>query len=277
MLFKSVKMQMEEMFRRKLTLFTFCAVLIFVLINVYKNMMTNYDIGFISQMYDPIRVHTLSDYSISGHFFFEYFPFIVVIPTACTYLNDRNTGNKLYIESRVGKNNYWYGKMISVFIVTFLIFTIPFLLEIIIDCICFDMSSHGDPSGLKYVKSITMDSRYPFAKILANNNILYGVIMILIFGCVSGILAMFNFAVATLPFFKYKIFTFFPIYILVFILSFVERVLNINTTFNYRSMLKMFVISSKIIDYNMYWVLAIALILVSYALIRIKIKRDDII
>ena len=101
--------------------------------------------------------------------------------------------------------------------------------------------------------------------------------MILIFGCVSGILPMFNFSVATLPFFKYKIFTFFPIYILVFILSFVERVLNTNTTFNYRSMLKMFVLSPKIIDYNLYWVLAIALILVSYALIRIKIKRDDII
>lgn len=274
MLTCSIKMQMAAMARKKETAITFFVLLMFVLVNFWGNIKENAGIGYISQMYDYIKVLTLSDYSRTGYFLMEFFPLLAVMPTAYSYLVDRNTNIKTYIESRTGKRNYLYGKVISVFLITFLVFTIPFLIEVLMGGICFDIRSAGDPSNLGYFQTVEWDGRLFLSGIFFANKIVYAVLCIVLFGIVSGVLAVFNFAVSTLKFMKYKIYTFFPIYILLFVMDVVENVMHLEFTMSYMFILRMFNVVSK--NYAFYCAVLIVLIFISILLLERKLKRNEI-
>ncbi|MFQ6930340.1 MAG: hypothetical protein ACLRR3_04565 [Eubacterium sp.] len=49
------------------------------------------------------KMLTLSDNTMVGYFMMQYYPLLVVIPTACVYISERNSGIDTYIQSRVGK------------------------------------------------------------------------------------------------------------------------------------------------------------------------------
>ena len=99
MLIYSIKMQLSELFRKKTVVFTFFILLFFVLANFYQNMFHNLyqdeEVKYISQMYDPIKLLTLSDWSTIGYFMMEYYPLLVVLPTACAYLTDNCIKNRV--------------------------------------------------------------------------------------------------------------------------------------------------------------------------------------
>ena len=274
MVVKVLKMQISSMLRKKETVLTFFIVMAFMFFIFYYNMCLNYKVGNISQMRDFVKMLTLSDWTISGYFFTNFLPLLVVIPTACSYIADRDTRIKLYMEARCGKRTYWYSKLLSVFIVTFLIFTIPFLIEIIMSAICFNISSNGDPSLFGYYQTIENDANYELASLYINNKILYAIVMTLIFGIICGILATFNFAVTTIPIFRFRIFTFFPIYILLYVIIFIERVAKPDFTINYMLIIRMFASGSR--NYMVYGIFLVALIIASLSMINIKIRRDEI-
>lgn len=271
------------MIRKKTVIFTFFILMAFVIVNFFVNVFQFRDVQYISQMYDPIKKLTLSNWSVSGYFMMEYYPLLVVIPTACVYLTDKSSKVKLYIESRVGKNNYWYGKAVCVFLVTFAVFTIPFLIEILLEGICFSMQSSGDPSGFEWIQTIQNENQMFLSGLWIQNKVLYALLMTILFGVISGVLAVFNFAVTTLPFFKYKIFSFFPIYILFYFISFAEKQLHISNvidySMNYFFILRMFHGQTTAYKYNykVYFVFLILLLAVSFLFVRIKTKKDDII
>lgn len=274
MLIRSIKMQMSEMLRKRIVIFTYLVVLVFMSVNFLNNMINNKEVEYVTQMYDPIKLFTLSDWSVIGHFFMEYFPLLVVLPTACAWLTDRDTRVKVYIQSRVGNTCYWYGKMICVFFTTFLIFTVPFFIEIILSCLCFSLKSAGDPSNFSYLQTIEGESRYFLSQIWLNHRILYAIIMILFFGIVSGILSVFNFSITTIPVFKYKIFTFFPIYILFYLISLAAAITGVGYTVYYAFILRVFNISPK--NWMVYGLFLLCLACVSVFMINFKTKRDDI-
>ncbi len=273
MIISSIKMQMHEMMRKKTVIFTYCILLFFVLINFFMNVYNNNNIQYISQMYDPMKVLTLSNWSVSGFFMMYFYPILVVLPTATCYLIDYDSKVKIYIQSKTGSFNYWYGKLISVFLTTFFIFTIPFILEILLSYICFSSKSIGDPSGFSYLQTIENENQYFLSQIWLNNKIIYTALLTLLFGVVSGIFATFNFAITSLSIFKYKIFTFFPIYVLFYSISIIELFINIKYTLSYMLILNMFEVSEK--NYLIYTFFLICMLLVSIVLIGIKAKRDD--
>ncbi len=275
MFINSVRMQLSGILRKKTVIVTFFVVLAFVMINFYTNMINNRDIQYISQMHDPIKLLTLSDWSVSGYFLMQFFPILVVFPTACTYLTDKETKVKIYIESKTGKEYYWYAKLVVVFITTFLVFTVPFFIEIVLEGICFDLRSAGDPSCFQYIQTIENENRNLLFQLFINHKVLYACVMTFFFGIVSGILAMFNFAIVTFSFFRFKIFTFFPIYVLFYLISFLEKILNLDYTINYFFILRIFNIKEK--NYIVYAIFLAVLLIVSFFLVRIKIKRDDLI
>ena len=266
---------MSEMIRKKSVVVTFFILFSFVMVNFFINMTNFSEIKYISQMYDPIKVLTLSEWSVSGYFMMEYYPLLVVIPTACAYLTDKNTRVKIYIESRTGKETYWFTKAVSVFLTTFLVFTIPFLTEILLETICFSMESAGDPTGFTFIETIENENQYLFSELWISNKIVYGVMMTLLFGMISGILAVFNFAVSTLPFFKYKIFTFFPIYVMFYLISILENLLKPDYTLNYFHVLRMF--NTEVKNYVVYVAFLFVLAAVSFVIIKCKCIKDDLI
>lgn len=276
MLHQSVKMQMHEMMRKKTVVFTFFVLLILVMINFYTNMFYYRDTKYVNIMFDPIKLLTLANDSTIGHFLMGYYPLLVVFPTACAYLADKGTRVKVYIETKTGKKNYWYGKLITVFLVTFLVFTIPFLLEVALDGICFSMKAAGDPSNFSYLRAIENTNQYLFYQLYVSHKVLYAIWMTCLFGIVSGILAMFNFAVTTLPIFKYKIFTFFPIYILMYIVSLADQALQMHGGMNYLLVLRMFQWKATM-KYTVWAALLVLLLLVSVLLVKFKTIKDDLI
>lgn len=275
MIINSLRMQMSEMIRKKSVVITFFILFSFVMVNFFVNMINFSEIKYISQMYDPIKVLTLSEWSVSGYFMMEYYPLLVVVPTACAYLTDKNTRVKIYIESKTGKETYWFTKALSVFITTFFVFTIPFLTEILLEVICFSMESAGDPTGFTFIQTIENENQHLFSELWINNKIVYAVIMTLLFGVVSGILALFNFAISTLPFFKYKIFTFFPIYIMFYAISIFQNILKFDYTLNYFYILRMF--NTELKNYVVYLVFLFVLATVSFVIIKYKSIKDDLI
>lgn len=274
MLLKSVRMQMSAIIRKKTVIFTYFVLLAFVMINFFVNVFRNADVHYITQMYDPIKMLTLSDWSVCGHFMMEYYPLLVVIPTATVYLVDRDTRIKVYLQSKLGSGNYWFGKMLTVFMITFLIFTLPFLQELILNVLCFDMQSAGDPSNISYLNVIEKENRYFLSAVFLKNKILYAVINIILFGLVSAVLAVFNFSVTTLPVFRYKIFTFFPIYILFYLITLVDRFVNVDYTINYFFILRMFNTVKK--NYTVYFLFFVLILCISLLLVWRKSKKDDL-
>lgn len=214
MLKKSISMQISYMLRSKSTIFILFVLLVAISINWGLNLDRNSKTLYISEMYSFEKMLTLSDWTMVGYFMMQYYPLLIVIPTACVYIVDRNSGVSTYIQSRVGKRFYWYGKLISVFMLTLFIFTVPYFIEIILNVICFSLNSNGDPSGLAFWQTIETEGQYFLSNILLYNKVIYAVIMTLLFGVVSAILATFNLAITTLPIFKIKLLTYLPIYVL---------------------------------------------------------------
>ncbi len=275
MLRKSIYMQITYLLRSKPAVFILFILLAVISINFGMNLNTNKEAMYISQMYSFEKMLTLSDWSKMGYYLIQYYPLLIVIPTACSYIIDKNNGINTYIQSRVGKRNYWYGKLISVFMLTLFIFTLPFFMEIILNLICFPLEANGHPSGTEFWMTIEAESQCFLSNVLLSDRILYAVIMILLFGVISAVLATFNFAVTTLPIFKIKILTYFPIYILFFAISILPHVINLNFTVDYYYILRMFE-TTTVKNYGVYSVFMIVLLAVSVVLIEWKIKKEEL-
>lgn len=275
MFLNSLKMQLINILEKKSTVITFFVTMGFMLLNFFENVINNSKVMYTSQMQEIVKGITLSDWSNSGYFFMQFLPILIVIPTACAYITDKDTRIKVYIESRCGKKNYWYTKLLSVFIATFLIFVIPFLIELLMSIICFDVTSKGDPSLFEYYQTVEADNRYMFSSLYIYNGLLYGVVMIFILATLFAILATFNFSITTFSVFKFKIFTFFPIYLMLYIIKFIQRAVKLDYSVDYFLVLRLFNFQTK--NYVVYSAFFIALILISILLINIKIKRDEII
>ena len=273
MLLYSTSMQVTGLLRKKTTLLTGFILFAFVMFNFFSNMAHNNGVQYVSQMYDPMKMVTLSDWSVSGYFMMEFFPVLLVIPTASSYLVDRETGWKIYVEARTGKTAYWVGKIVAVFLVTVLLFTLPFLLEILLNAVCFSMNSTGDPSGFSYLQTVETEGTCFMGDLWMKNRIVYVIVQTLIFGVVAGILAVFNFSITLLPVFRYKIFTFFPIYILCYLILLVEKLADTEYTMSYFYILRIYNTVEK--NYMVYLVILVILTGISLGLTAVQWKRDD--
>ena len=169
MFLRSVRMQTAGILRKKTAAVTYLLLMGFVLVNFFLNLWQNHEAQYVTQMFDPVKILTLSDWSYSGFYMRTYFPLLVVLPTACSYLSDRQTRMQVYMEARTGRTSYWMGKFLAVFLATFIIFTLPFLLELALKkgvLISFDpnlrFSLWDDAEALKQ----TVHEFLPYADIL---------------------------------------------------------------------------------------------------------------
>jgi hypothetical protein len=141
----------------------------------------------------------------------------VVIPAGFSLINDINSREIIFIKSRVGVKNYYFGKIISAFLMTFLIFTVPFLIEIGLNMLAFPLSATGDPSNQPEYLMIYAIKNYMFSDIYLQYPYLYAAIMVTFIGAVSGALGVFVVAISTFLS-KFKAFVFIPVYVLLYVL-----------------------------------------------------------
>jgi hypothetical protein len=110
-----------------------------------------------------------------------------------------------------------------VVIVTFFLFTVPFLLELLLSVICFSSRSVADPSGFPLYLTMSEEKKNLLYQVYIVSPFLYGFLMTIRFGLISCVFAFFNYAFSTSPRIKYKMITMIPLLGTLYFLMIIDR------------------------------------------------------
>ncbi len=210
---KAVIWQIKAICSRKAPIVMFLFLYAYVLLNYLTNVF-RFSGTDVTDMYMPMYLLVLSNDNDAFHFFFmQYFPLLVVLPASFAYLQDKSSRELNYLAVRMGRRRYYVSKGIAVFLVSFVVFTVPFLLEIVLNCIAFPMDAIGNMRNINNYELMENFERMFLFELFCVSPYLYVILFTLIFGVVAGILSVFALAVSMLMM-RYKIFVFLPCYLL---------------------------------------------------------------
>ncbi len=271
MFFKSVRTQMNIIFKQRLFALTILIIYVFIIINYVNNLIEFYGCD-VSALIHPMKMSLLNSYGKWGFYFMQYLPLILVIPASFSFLKDKDNETIVYLSAKLGIKNYYYGKLISVFVMTFLAFFIPFIFEYLINVITFPIQAIGDRSNLPTLDTsyLEMETRYLFPKLWQFNSYLYFLVFIIMLSFVMASFAAFVVSVTMLPIIKYKILAFLPAFLLLTMISSIGR--NLSTNMNYIYHLMAFDSTDKINE--LYPVISIFLLLVSVIITNWRAKKE---
>ena len=263
------------MFKSKITILMYIFMYVIVLVNYFDNVITYYGYN-IPNMISPMKLLFLSDYEGYSFYFLQYYPLLVVIPASFAFVNDITSKEILYMQARMSKRDYYTGKSIAVFLVTFIVFTVPMLCEYVLNIVSFPLNAIGDQSNTNIFDELYAEGveRYLFADVWISNRYVYAFVFILMFGIVSGILALFAGLISSVFKFKFKILVFFPVYLLLNFLNSTYFSTKLGCSTNYFFYFKMFSMSEKSEGYLILFNLI--LVLISCAIIWLKTRKDEL-
>lgn len=219
MIFKTTIAQTAFMLKRKEAVCVFYVLLFMVIINFVGNVLYFQDRD-IAEMYQPMKLLLLSYNRTNWNatntlLLIQLYPLLVVCPAGFSLAREYQIGTRVFLVSRLGNFRYQVSKYLSAFLTTMIIFTVPFLLEIILNCLSFPLSATGDLSNLSIYDDAYRISvnNYFMKSIYLYSPYLYAVIGTLLFGAVSGLLGVFTVAVSSIKRVKYNIFLFLPVFV----------------------------------------------------------------
>ncbi len=275
---------MKQSFRMQISLFkdsnpvkiVFWVLMLFVAWHYVGNVMLfrNRDV---TNMYHPMLITLLSD-EIAGNeelqYLLQMLPFLVVIPAAFSFIDDRNSGETVYVRTRLSASQYMWGKAAAVFFITFVTFEIPLLTELFLNCIAFPLSATGSPTGVSLYEDDRMQeiSSYLWHTLFIKAPYFYTVVMTLKFSLFCAVMALFSFAVSTMGF-RIKVFLFLPVYVILYVLAYLKYFVNISYQTNYFFYLKIFN-NQTMNNWTAFWLFLFVLTFISAVLIFRYSKKD---
>ena len=274
MLIKSIRMQYRIITEKKNYYFLMLVVFGFTFFNYLTNVF-KYTGRDVLDMYQPMRLILLANSGVYYRFFILAYPIIVHVPAAFSYMFDQDVKEQVFIQSRVGVRSYYLGKLVATFITTFQVFTIPLLTEIFLNCIAFPINSSGllshqsiyDEVSLHLIQKLLLPSIYTYSPIL------YSIILTIIFGIFSGLIACFSLSLSMVLNFKFKAFLFLPTYVFFYILNTIQYVIpKFEYTTNYYNYFDMFDGLNK--SFLGYIVAALCIAIISLFLVMYKSRKD---
>ena len=220
MLLRTTRSQIAFLLRQKEAVFTFCVLMLLVLANFVDN----------CQEYQGLDVmalaHTtkmgLLSWNRAGYkadlfmVFVQLYPLLVVCPAGFVLAKERGTQEHILMITRMGSGTYYFSKLLSAFVVTAVVFAVPFLAEIALHVIAFSTRPMGDLTNWSYYSEeyIELVRNYTFSDLFVRSPYLYAVVKVLLFGLFSGLLGAFGVAVSALYRVKYRITVFLPTFLL---------------------------------------------------------------
>lgn len=220
MIFKATISQTNFLLKKREAICVFYILLIMVFINFVGNVLYFQGMDIV-EMIQPMKLLLLSYdrtnlNATNTLLLIQLYPLLVVFPAGFSLTRDYQLGTRVFLVSRLGNATYQISKYLSVFLATMIIFTVPFLLEIILNCISFPMSAAGNLSNLSMYDGAYRNAvdKYLMKDIYLYSPYLYAVIGTLFFGAVSGLFGVFTAAVSSLIRVKYNVFLFLPVFIL---------------------------------------------------------------
>lgn len=207
--------QLKLNLTRKNAVLVYGLILVLVIMNYLQYVFecSGYDL---LQMYHPMTLGLISEYNNNGSFLLVLYPFLVVLVAGWAYFDDYASGEELFWVTRVGKKQYYAGKILAVFFAAFIVFTVPLFLEMALDIIAFPAAATGNPNFRVPYDELYMEEirGYMWAALFIKSRYLYVVFRILLWGVVSGILTAFTVGLSYLRIFKYRVLLFLPVYIM---------------------------------------------------------------
>lgn len=220
MLVCATRSQISFLLRQKEAVFAFCVLMLLVLANFVENCQ-------MFQGQDMIKLaHTTkmgllswnrASYSADLALLFQQiYPLLVVCPAGFVLAKERGTQEHILMITRMGSGTYYFGKLFSAFIVTALVFTLPFLVEILLHIIAFSTKPSWD---LSYWEAYDPDyiaevRNYLFSDLFISSPYGYAVVKVLLFGLFSGLMGAFCVAVSAMYRVKYRITVLLPAFLL---------------------------------------------------------------
>lgn len=196
MFLKSVKTQLHFILRQRVTQAVFFLLMGLVGYNFVNNVLEFHGMD-VSNMYHPMKLLTLSYnrayYNVDVTLLFaQIYPLLVACPAGLILAKESQMKMNVLIESRIGKIRYFFSKGISVFFATMIVFTLPFLIEILLNVISFPMEANRDFShfGAYEEKYIQMVRNYWFSELFRSSPYLYSIVMTILFGTISGLIGL---------------------------------------------------------------------------------------
>lgn len=219
MLLKEVFAKTKYILGSRRTAGVFYLLFFMVVINFVDNVVEFRGLDVL-QMYHPMKLLLLS-YNKTCHnaelaiFLTQLYPLLVCIPGGFVIQRGKQIGVETYEITRQGKVRYFLVNYLSVFIATCFIFTLPFLIEILLNVFSFPLGAQGDFGysygyNEEYMEGI---HNYLFANIYNLSPYLCAVIGTVWFGIVSGLLGTLTSAISGLIRVKYKVILFLPVFL----------------------------------------------------------------
>lgn len=268
--------QTKFLLKTKEATLTFVVLLILVLSNFIGNVVEFQGMD-VKAMYHPMKLLTLS-YNKSLYdantiiLFVQLYPILVVFPAGFSYIKERQTREELYLTSRMGKSFYYISKLVAAFFCTMVVFVVPFLLEIVLNCISFPLQAKGDFTGLDIYNTAyaAMVESYLMSKLYLLSPVWYSVVGILIAGVVSGMLGMFVVAFSYVFRVKYRVMLLLPVYLLLNGITYVDNMMPARASaINWQRYLLLFDDADK----NGFYIPGLVLFLLGFSLISVFVRR----
>lgn len=270
---KAVKLQISFLLRRPGCKLVFWFVFLLVAYHYVSNVLM-YQGSDVTNMYHPMSILLMTSQNDENSLLIQLLPFLVVIPAGFSVIDDKNSGEIIYIRQRITSFQYYFSKGIAVFVVTFLTFFIPLFLEIILNCIAFPLGSSGSPSNFSiyepgYVISV---GHYFLSSVFIETPYLHAIIMTAAFAFFCAVFGLFSAAVSTLGF-KLKVFVFLPAYVFLYMTAYIRYFINVSFYTSYSYYLY-FHLGTPYLNWKCYYMLLILLIAVSVLLLFRASRKD---
>lgn len=216
------RIQVNYLLRSWVSIITFTITTVLVLLNFTLNVNTFRGTD-VNAMIEPMRMLTLSyeanvyDMRMMG---IVYIPIILSVfsglPAGLSFAKDRQLCMDVMLTAKLGRKAYCLSRLMAVFITTFIIFSVPFFIEIVLNCISFPLDANGNYMQWSiYNDSLkTAVGNYMFSGLYLASPYLYAVLCTLMFGIIAGLSATFTFSLTLVIKLRYRIFYVLPVFIL---------------------------------------------------------------
>lgn len=172
----------------------------------------------VSEFYHPAIVTALNSDALFVWFYMMLFPFLIVFPASFSYFTERKSGVINAFVMRIGFRSYFFCKIMSSMVVTFVAFFIPFIIGLLLNIVTFSnegmaVLTNWEPFSQTY---FNYANQYLYSDLFHTNPYLYYLLHVFIFASFASIVSVFVLLFSGVVK-HYKIFLFMPFYLLTLI------------------------------------------------------------
>ncbi len=215
---RATRAQIRALMGGRMFMLVFAVLLALMLSNFTENVLAFRGYDVIS-MYHPMKLLTLSfnktNYRAdSAGLLVQVVPLLVCLPAALNLDRERRTGQATVMISRLGSRVYLWSKVTAVFVVTTVAFSLPFLLEIPLNCVSFPLKATGDFYNQNAYERLAREALYQLSWLYRLSPYLYAAVGALSFGAFAGLLAAATTTLSALVQVKFRVMLLLPAFLL---------------------------------------------------------------